>query len=681
VPQLSLDPQGVRNRFLNADRLVSLAGAVSCVVALGIALVTWAAWGWPAERHPNGLLAAAAGFAVAAWLARRGQAALGGAIALAIPWMQVHLGLWQAQTFPTSSLLAAAAIVVAVSLLYVPRHSLVFTLLTVVATWVAVLSSPALAASGVTRAAQYWLVTHTVLTMTVWAIVSIGNRLFQKGIEEVFRHEQELADTIASAPDGIVIVDADMAIRTVNPAAEQILGITADACVGRAVADVLRDAGERLHAELGRIDRQTTVPHAARGIRRDGTVVHLEIHWRAMRDGRGQLVVRDVSERVQADDNRRAMEMQLSHSQRMEAIGQLAGGLAHDFNNLLTIIGGSAEVLRRDVRNTSAMELADEILRAQQRGAALTRQLLSFARRDVIDPRIFDVAAHVHGLSRLLQRVAGDSVLLSIDAAAASWIRADVAQVEQAVVNLVTNARDAMPQGGVCTIRIVPRTDDDGSAWIRLSVRDTGPGIESTIVDRVFEPFFTTKPRGRGTGLGLASVHSTLMRSGGRAVIDSAPGAGTTVHLDFPAQAAVARPDAERVPAAATPARVAHGSTILVVEDDDGTRAIVVRILEHAGFTVLSAADGASALQLMSAQPSTIDLLVTDVMMPGLRGPDLAAQLVRAAPETRVLFMSGYAEDALASVHGLRVETDFLAKPFSGDALLDRVRAKLTSGG
>ncbi|MDZ7632526.1 MAG: response regulator [Gemmatimonadaceae bacterium] len=403
--------------------------------------------------------------------------------------------------------------------------------------------------------------------------------------------------------------------------------------------------------------------------------VELEITWRAMDGGRRQLVLRDVSERMQAERVRREMELQLSHSQRLEAVGQLAGGIAHDFNNILTIVGTSAEVLRLELRDDGGHPLLDEILAAQERGAMLTRQLLAFARREVVQPRVFDLSQQVLTLRRLLQRVAGEQTKISCDVEPGCRIRADVGQMEQALVNLVGNARDAMPDGGTCTLSVVRMTNDDGETWVRLRVRDVGVGMDDATRGRAFEPFFTTKPRGRGTGLGLSAVHGMVLQSGGRADIESTLGLGTTVILEFPFADAPASVPEERP----EPVQGVSGGTILVAEDDDGTRASVARILKRQGYRVLLAPDGLQALRMAETHAGQFDLLVTDVMMPGLTGPKLAARLQTIAPGVPVLYMSGYPEDALSEVAGLHLETDFIAKPFTSAQLARRVSDKLAA--
>jgi len=364
-------------------------------------------------------------------------------------------------------------------------------------------------------------------------------------------------------------------------------------------------------------------------------------------------------------------ESRVAETLRTEAIGELAAGVAHDFNNLLTAVGGSAELLRDELANHPHVGLLDDILAAQQRGTTLTRQLLAFARRDVIDPRVFDLSAQVAEVQRLLQRVAGEQTRLFCDLTPDCRVRADVGRIELALVSLVANARDAMPAGGECAIRVRPARGADGVEMVVVEVTDSGVGMEPAVVERAFDPFFTTRTRGRGTGLGLASVRGIIEQSGGRASISSEPRVGTIVTLELPRSFEPLSPLHPVNP----PVRsvLSRGMTILVADDDDGTRAIVDMILRRAGFTVVLAPDGVQALRLIQRATVPIDLVVTDVMMPGLTGPKLAAKARTIRPELPILFMSGYPEDALGEVPDLDVTRDFIAKPFGRDALLARV--------
>jgi signal transduction histidine kinase/CheY-like chemotaxis protein len=452
--------------------------------------------------------------------------------------------------------------------------------------------------------------------------------------------------------------------------------------VGRSIAEVLADAGES--GDPAQALHLTAPPHApvtwtfARG---EQLPVHVEVTWRQVDPRRRQLMLRDVSERVRAEEARHDIEVQLAHAQRLEAVGQLAGGIAHDFNNLLMTISGSADLLRSETDPDERTLLLDEVTAAQERGAALTRQLLAFARREVVRPIVLDLSALVAERQRVLQRVTGEVVKIFADLEPGCQVRGDVGQLEQVLVNLVSNARDAMPNGGTCAIHVGSVVHDDGIRWVQLRVVDTGVGMEPAVAARVFEPFFTTKPRGRGTGLGLASVHGIVMQSGGHVAVESTPGRGTTVALSFPFIDAPLEPKADRtsreMDTIADRDAASSRGRILVAEDDDSTRAVVGRILQRAGYHVQLVPDGMQALRRIESDPQSIDLLITDVMMPGLTGPQLVQRARERVPSLRVIYLSGYPEDATTAAGGLPLGQAFLAKPFSGNELMRLVADQL----
>jgi two-component system, cell cycle sensor histidine kinase and response regulator CckA len=652
-----------------------IGASIGAAAYTALAIVNFRAWGWDPSRHQLALVFAALGCMTGGAMAARDRVFSGGLITLISVWCEVHLSLLTSQQFPSPSMLATSAILVGGALLLLPRHSLMLAAGSVILTWPLVLLSPAVQATGVTSTVIYWLTAHAVVTIAVWSLVSLGFSIVDGAFVVVLRKERELAETINRSPDGILVIDSTERLHVINPAAERILGVTQDECLGRDIGAILNDVtaarGDAPDAAAARTSGER--PHSWSLAHRDGRQIELEITWRAMDEGRRQLVLRDVSERVRADHARRDMELQLAHAQRLEAVGQLAGGIAHDFNNILTIIGASTEVLRSELRDASAGSVLDDIVAAQERGATLTRQLLAFARRDTVQPRVFDLSQQVLTLQRLLQRVAGEQTRICCDVVPDCRVRADVGQVEQALVNLVTNARDAMPSGGTCTLSVGRGTNDDGESLVWLRVHDEGVGMDSATSLRAFEPFFTTKPRGRGTGLGLAAVHGMVMQSGGRADITSALGSGTTVTLEFPFVNET--PTVRQVHAVGEHA--AGGGMILVAEDDDGTRATVARMLQRLGYQVMLAPDGLQALRMAEANLGRIDLLLTDVMMPGLSGPQLASRLQQQSPGIPVVFMSGYPEDALAQVQGLHLETDFVAKPFTSAILGRRLSEKL----
>ena len=381
---------------------------------------------------------------------------------------------------------------------------------------------------------------------------------------------------------------------------------------------------------------------------------------------------------------RRKLEEQLRHSHRMETLGTLAGGVAHDFNNLLTTILGYTELLLDTVRKDAPeREALDEIRAAGERAARLTGQLLAFSRKQVLEPRAVDLAAIISEAEKLLRRLIAEDIRLIVALSPVGAVRADPGQIEQVLMNLVVNARDAMPKGGLLTVetRNVDLNPDDvrktpfivPGRYVALSVTDTGVGIDLDTQRRIFEPFFTTKARGKGTGLGLATAYGIVKQSGGYIIVESEVGQGTTFTVYLP------RTDDEIVQESAleaSPGISTRGTeTILVAEDEDGVRALVRPALQARGYRVLAAESGAEALRLLEEEAGRIDLLLTDVIMPGMSGPELAAAVTaRYGSGIKILFMSGYTDDAL---HSLAPGAPLIGKPFTLDALARRVRDML----
>ena len=663
-------------RFGSADyRRWVIAGAL--VAALGYSGSNVAAMLTYGLVTPQQLVATAVCW-VAVSLAIMQRPSLAATLVLLAVWSEVNYGILIADEFPPVGLVVTPAFVAGAGLLLGALPSLGIALLSIAIATPVVLHSKAALHEEHSRLV-YWLVIHALSSLSTWAVVAIGLSALERVLNSVRAKETELADTIRLAPDGILVVDGDDRLLTVNPAARRILGIGDAEYVGTPLGDVLRRVGAGTElSDLLHDGNSAEAPLALSVSHGGGERTFVEVTWRRTTGDRRQVSLRDVTERVRAEDVRRGMEEELAHARRLEAIGQLAGGIAHDFNNLLTAVAGSAELLRDDLGNETHAGLLDEIMAAQERGTALTKQLLSFARRDMVQAKVFDLSAQVTALQRLLQRIAGEQVQVICDVEPDCRVRADVGQIEQALVNLVTNARDAMPAGGPCTLRCRRVTAADGGRWVELSVSDRGIGMEEEARAHAFEPFFTTKPRGRGTGLGLASVHGIVMQSGGRARLESAPRRGTTVSLEFP----FAEESVEIAAAAPVmPERVHGGATILVAEDDDGTRGVIDRILQRAGYRVLLAPDGVAAMRLADKHGHALDLLLSDVMMPGLSGPQLASRLRAREPALPVVFMSGYPEDALGNMPDLVLERDFIAKPFSSALLLQRVHDALQRRG
>jgi len=418
--------------------------------------------------------------------------------------------------------------------------------------------------------------------------------------------------------------------------------------------------------------------------RRDGSVITVRLNGRPVRAPDGtiecfEFIVDDVTEQ-------RALEERLRQTQKMEAVGRLAGGIAHDFNNLLTAILGSVDFLRRALGPEHPEHAeTEEIQKAAVRAADLTRQLLAFSRQQVLAPKVLDVDALVTNLEKMLRRLIGEDVELRFVAKASrAAVLADPGQLEQVIVNLVVNARDAMPRGGKLTIETATVDLDAGYAWehgtvepgryVMLAVTDTGVGIDRAAQARLFEPFFTTKEFGKGTGLGLATVYGIVKQSGGYIWVYSEPGQGATFKVYLPR----VEPAGEPVAAPQPPARALGGTeTILLAEDEAAVRTLARRILEKHGYKLLLAATGRDGVQVAEQHAAPIDLLVTDVVMPEMGGRELAQRLTARQPGLKVLYLSGYTDDAIVHHGVLDAGVAFLQKPFKPDDLVRKIRAVL----
>jgi len=385
------------------------------------------------------------------------------------------------------------------------------------------------------------------------------------------------------------------------------------------------------------------------------------------------------------------LEEQLILAQKMEAIGQLAGGVAHDFNNLLTVICGYGDLLKKLPGLTAeAQEYTDEILQAARRAAQLTRQLLAFGRRQMMLPKTLDLNTIVKDLEKLLRRLIGEDVALKIVCSAdPAFVRIDPGQIEQVMMNLAVNARDAMPNGGRLVIETA-NVDFDKNApghkaasgdgtHILLSVSDTGTGMDAETAARVFEPFFTTKEPGKGTGLGLAMAYGIVTQSGGEIRVDTQAGRGTTFRIYLPRVEPEANPEAEAIPFELHPGR--HGETILVLEDEESLRALIRQVLSSEGHTVLDTGDPDEAIQLCRAHAGEITMLIADIVLPKMSGPQAAMQIAQICPDVNIIYTSGYPGKAQGPGNPLPDGSEFLEKPFSADTLLRKVRAVLEGSG
>jgi two-component system cell cycle sensor histidine kinase/response regulator CckA len=513
----------------------------------------------------------------------------------------------------------------------------------------------------------------------------VGNA---QDITELKQTEQALRESEArhrglfeSAPDGILVADSAGTYVDVNPSGLRMLGYSRDELIGMKSADILAPREfSRVDAALTEINQGVEHRHEWQFRRKDGSVFDADVLATVMADGRILAVVRDASER-------KRMEEQLRQSQKMEAVGRLAGGVAHDFNNELGVILGYTELLMRHASEAQRGKL-DQILKATQRATGLTRQLLAFSRKQIVDQKVLDLNALLSDLEKMLGRLIGEDIDLAIvPGADLGQVKADPGQLEQVVMNLCLNARDAMPDGGLLRIETANAVLDAGHAahhepiapgrYVMLAVSDTGGGIEAEILPKIFEPFFSTKAPGKGTGLGLAMVYGIVKQAGGYVWVYSELGQGTAFKIYLPR--IDEPPLAPDVQETAMPAK--GWETILLVEDQGALRAIAGEILEEHGYRVIQAAGANDAIELASHHPEPIHLLVTDVVMPGMNGRALFESLVATRPGLRVLYMSGYTDDVIAHRGVFDSGTLLLAKPFTALALLGRVRAALGKPG
>ncbi len=497
-------------------------------------------------------------------------------------------------------------------------------------------------------------------------------RLFNESTSGIIVYE------LGSVGPGRIVEVNDTAVRVLGHSRDELLNMTpsdlgpADLPLGDAAPPT-----EKLRRGESVVFEQPVVA-------KDGTERILEIHSKpfAWQDGRRVLSeAHDVTER-------KKLEAQFRQSQKMEAVGRLAGGIAHDFNNLLGVIIGFSELLREHIQaDDVAHRHIDQIRKAGDSAAKLTRQLLAFSRKQVQELRVLDLNSVISDIGRMLPRLIGEDInVITVASPDLGQVNADPGQIEQVILNLVLNSRDAMPKGGVLTIETANAVVDEGYArqhiaivpgrYVMLAVSDTGSGMDADIQTHMFEPFFTTKERDKGTGLGLATSYGIVKQSGGYIWVYSELGKGTTFKIYLP------RVDAN-IEVAGVPvsqeAATGGSETILLVEDAEALRALAREVLERAGYMVLAASDGSEAVRMAEQRKTPIHLLLTDVVMPGMSGREVAEQLKRHRPEIKVVYMSGYTDNAIVH-HGVLEEgVAFLPKPFTGKSLVRRVRQVLDS--
>ncbi len=520
----------------------------------------------------------------------------------------------------------------------------------------------------------------------------------RKRMESALRaSEARFRSLIENASDLITLVDADGAIRYESPAVARILGHEADALIGRAVIDLVHEDDENTLATCIRETLSSDHLAPVEQIRMrtaDGNWRLMETICTPFLDSASESLVvmnsRDVTERVEAERALRDSEDQLRQSQKMEAIGRLAGGVAHDFNNLLTAILGYAQMLEEELLSEGrSAEEAQEIRKAATRATSLTRQLLAFSRKQVLQTRVVNLGSIVSDMDKMLRRLLGEDVELATESENDLYaVKVDPGQMEQVILNLAVNARDAMPNGGRITLRTRNLNVDASRAeatahlkpgdYVLLEVTDTGEGMDAETQAHMFEPFFTTKGKGKGTGLGLSTVYGIVCQSGGEIWVESAPGQGTTFRIALPAKVSQDNAHADR----AKQVEVLDGrETVLLVEDEAWVRGLVRKCLHRYGYTVLVAEDGQHAFELSNGYKKPIDLMLTDVVMPRMNGVELAERLQPLRPDMQVLFMSGYTDHASLKSGAIDLERMFLQKPFTLEVVARKVREVLDRTG
>lgn len=509
----------------------------------------------------------------------------------------------------------------------------------------------------------------------------------RRQLEEALRAGEQRKDAIMRAAlDCIITIDGAGRVLEFNPAAERTFGYTRAEAMGRELAELivppsLRDAHrEGLRRVLGTGEQRIIGQRIEiTGMRSDGSELPVELTVSAV-DVDGDTLftgyLRDISETKRLED-------QLQQAQRLEVIGRLAGGVAHDFNNLLAVILNYAAFLQEGMEQSDPRrEDVDEIARAAERAAGLVRQLLTFSRKGVVDPQLLDVDALIGGTDKLLRRTLGEDVTVDMRLGARQCrVLMDSSQLEQIVLNLTVNARDAMPQGGTLTIathceEVAEAGEADGpepGAYLCLTVSDTGTGMTPEVQSHIYEPFFTTKGPGEGTGLGLATVYGVVTGVGGHISVSSEIGRGTTFTVYLPASP-LERADVEGDDGVG---EEAEGETVLVVEDEQAVRDVVERILVRGGYGVVTASSGDEAIHLVERSRPRVDLLLTDVIMPGMSGKEVADALRARLGPVPTLFMSGYTDQIIARQGILRDDEQLVEKPFTGEGLLRAVRAAL----
>jgi len=492
------------------------------------------------------------------------------------------------------------------------------------------------------------------------------------------RGNERFRALIQATPMPIISSDLEGKVTAWNPAAERVFGWRADEVLGKPAPIVPEDkADERLDLPAKTRSEVVTVGLETTRINKEGLRFPVSISAAPIVDEHGTVGVVAVIEDI---SDRKKTEEQVRQAQKMEVLGQLAGGVAHDFNNLLMVMGGCSELLDKSLPAESGARMyLDQIQRTAEKAATITKQLLAFSRKQVLEIRAMDLHEALVASEFMLPRLLGSDIELTFQHQAThSWILSDPTQVEQVLMNLAVNSRDAMPQGGRLTVSTrnadrVPDGEGDAGiqSWVVLEVKDTGTGMDEQTRTRIFEPFFTTKVAGKGTGLGLATVYGIVKQSRGQIHVNSEPGKGTRFEIYFPAAAPRAPKPASDTPQAST-VDVGIDTTILVADDEAALRHALVEILRTSGYRVLEAESSLQALEMAENHGGRLEILLTDIVMPGLRGPELARRVAKVHPEVQIVYMSGYAEGFPEAQ--LPANSTFLQKPFRFALLLEQLK-------
>jgi two-component system cell cycle sensor histidine kinase/response regulator CckA len=516
----------------------------------------------------------------------------------------------------------------------------------------------------------------------------------KKAEETIRQSEYKLSFLVKQTMFAVIEWDTEFRVREWNPAATAIFGYSREESVGRHATELivprsLKGDIEKVYGNL--LSLEGGVRNTNENVTKDGRIILCEWFNTALTDENGTATgaisfALDITSRRHAEEEKAKLEAQLQQAMKMEAVGRLAGGVAHDFNNLLTVITGYSDLLLQNTAKGSPMQgELREIKRAGERAASLTQQLLAFSRKQIIEPKVVRLNLSVAEVHTMLSRLIGEDIeLQAITGKSLGSVKIDPGQFQQILMNLAVNARDAMPGGGKVVIETENVELDEGycvlhpyvapGRFVMLSITDTGEGMSEEVKAQVFEPFFTTKERGSGTGLGLAMTYGVVRQAGGSIDVESCVGKGTTFRIYLP------RVEEESVTPAkdiSPPTFPGGTETVLLVEDEGSLRMLCGRILGDLGYRVIPACNGAEAIALAKAHGSSIDLLLTDVVMPGMNGKELSTRLLSCLPEMKTLYMSGYTDDAIVRHGVLDVGVSFIGKPYSREGLARKIREVL----